>query len=317
MIEQEIAQKHLILKMEVGSNLYGTATLLSDKDYIGVFIPSEEYILGSKKCEQVELRSNPSSSGKQNTSKDVDTVLYSLPKYIHLLAQNNPNIIETLFVPKRNLQFHNRFGDSLLNLAPIFVSKKVKHTFLGYAFSQKKALTHKRERWQALGDALAYLSALEAKGTDLLPQQLDLTSKLREDETWGRYEKGQPVFAVKKLLEQEISSYGYRLDLIQKFGYDCKFASHLLRLLDEGLQLLTEGTLTFPLPNNNLIRDVKLGKYTLDQVLKMAEEKEKLVEQAYLLSPLPNTPNLTSIDQVQIDMLKEYWGWTTSSTGRV
>lgn len=317
MIEQELAQKNLILRMEVGSNLYGTATPASDRDYIGVFMPTEEYILGNKRCEQVEIRTNPSNSKKQNSSKDVDTVLYSLPKYLHLLAQNNPNILETLFVPKKNLLFHNEMGDKILNLAPIFISKKVKHTFLGYAFTQRKALTHKRERWLAIKDGLDYLGQLDSKGTEVLPEQLDLVSSLREDQTWGKYEKGQPVFLVRKLLEQEINAYGYRLDSIQKFGFDCKFASHLIRLLDEGLQLLTEGTLTFPLPSNNLVRDIKLGKYTLDQVLKMAEEKEKLVEQAYLLSPLPNTPDLKAIDRVQIEMLKEHWGWTNTQVGTV
>lgn len=317
MMEQEIAQKNLILKMEVGSNLYGTTTPSSDRDYTGVFIPTEEYILGSKRCEQVELRTNPSSSGKQNTSTDTDTVIYSLPKYLHLLAQNNPNIIETLFVPKKNLLFQNELGAKILNLAPLFVSKKVKHTFLGYAFTQKKALTHKRERWQVLSEALACLANFENKGVEVLPEPLNLESRLREDGTWGRYEKGQPVFLVKKLLEQEVSAYGYRLDLIQKFGFDTKFASHLIRLLDEGLQLLVEGTITFPLPTNTLVRDIKLGKYTLEQILSIADEKEKLVEQAYLLSPLPNTPDLAAIDRVQIEVLKDFWGWTTSSTDRV
>lgn len=313
MLEQEMAKKNLILRMEVGSNLYGTSTPGSDRDFMGVFVPTEEYILGNQHCEQVEIRTNPSGSGKQNTKNDVDTILYSLPKYLHLLAQNNPNIIETLFVPDKNLLFHTVYGDRILNLSPVFVSKKVKHTFLGYAFTQKKALTHKRERFQVLQSALVQLEDYEKRGIETLPAQMTLVSMLREDGKWGQYEKGQQVFVVKKLIEQEISAYGHRLELIQKFGFDTKFASHLIRLLDEGLQLLVEGTLTFPLPQNNLIRDIKLGKYSLDEVLKIAEDKEKLVEQAYITSALPPTPDLKAIDQVQIELLKEFWGWTSLS----
>jgi NAD(P)-dependent dehydrogenase (short-subunit alcohol dehydrogenase family) len=37
-------------------------------------------------------------------------------------------------------------------------------------------------------------------------------------------------------------------------------------------QILAEGRLYFPLPQNNLIRDIKLGAYTLDEVLKKADE---------------------------------------------
>lgn len=311
MEEQEIAKKNLILKMEVGSNMYGTFTPASDKDYMGVFIPPEEYILGNKKCEQVEDRTNSSGSGRQNTNKDVDTIIYSLPKYFHLLAANNPNVIETLFVPLRNIQFQTDLGKKILMSSPIFVSKKVKHTFLGYAFTQRKSLTHKRERFEVLKDALDKLYDLDEQGIEVLDDRLNLVSKLREDGTWGQYEKGQKVQTVVKLIEDEVNKYGHRLELIRKFGYDTKYASHLIRLLDEGLQLLVEGHLTLPLTQNNLIRDIKLGKYKLDKVLKMADDKEKLVEQAYINSKLQHTPDLKAISDLQIVLLKEYWGWSS------
>lgn len=309
MKQEKMALKNLIYKLEVGSNLYGTTTETSDRDYMGVFIPNEEYVLGNQKCDQVQIRTNPSDSGRQNTNADTDTVIYALPKYIKLLTANNPTVLETLYAPERNIKFCNEFGKKILENHALFVSKKVKWTYLGYAYTQKKALTHKKERFEVLGGAYDKLLDLEKQGVEFLDERLNLLSNLREDKTWGAFEKGQPISDVKGRIEEEINKYGHRLDLIRKFGFDTKFASHLIRLLDEGLELLVEGTLVLPLRQNNILRDIKLGKYPLDQILKMAEDREKLVDEAYVKSSLQHTPNLKEIEKLQIDLLKLFLGY--------
>ena len=53
MNEYEVAEKNMILKVRAGSYLYGTNTLESDEDYIGIFIPEEKYLLGLNKIEEV------------------------------------------------------------------------------------------------------------------------------------------------------------------------------------------------------------------------------------------------------------------------
>ena len=144
MYEQKMAEKNLIMKVMVGSHLYGTETENSDKDFMGIFIPDRDYVLGIKKVEQVEIRTNPTNSGHRNTSADTDTVLYSLPKFIHLASQNNPNIVELFFAPEKNIVFDTPYGKRLREAYASFISKKVKHTFMGYAFSQKQKLMYKR-----------------------------------------------------------------------------------------------------------------------------------------------------------------------------
>jgi len=305
-----MAEKNTILKFLAGSHVYGTVTPNSDKDYIGVFVPSEEYILGTKTCEQVQIRTNPSGSKKQNTKDDVDTVLYSLPKFVKLLTANNPTVLETLYYPKANILTCTSLGQKLLDSAPLFVSKKTKHTFLGYAFTQKKGLTHKRERFIVISEALKMLDTLEQSGHEILPEPLQLKSELREDGTWGRYEKGQTIVKVRELLDDHLKSYGHRIEDIKVHGFSTKFASHLIRLLEEGLEVLVEGKITFPLSYNCLLRDIKLGKYPLDKILELAEAKEKLVEEAYIRSPLQHSPDVNKIDNLQIELLRSFWGYT-------
>lgn len=246
MYEQKMAEKNLIMKVMVGSHLYGTETENSDKDYVGIFIPDKDYVLGVKKVEQVEIRTNPTDSGRRNTSADTDTVLYSLPKFIHLASQNNPNIVELFFAPEKNIVFDTEYGKRLREAFPLFISKKVKHTFMGYAFSQKQKLMYKN------------------------------------------FEGGRKA-------------------TVEKYGYETKFASHIIRLLDEGIELLVEGRLAFPINARALVRDIKIGRYDLNQVLTRADNYETLLEEAYIRSSVPHTPNFDEINKLQISLLEDYW----------
>jgi hypothetical protein len=100
---------------------------------------------------------------------------------------------------------------------------------------------------------------------------------------------------------------GNRKEYLEKFGYDVKFASHLIRLLTEGLELLIEGRLAFPITHNRLVRDIKEGKLDLNQVLAKAEQLESLVEEAYVKSSLQHSPDLEAINNLQIQMLEDFW----------
>jgi len=52
---REAAEKNCILEIVTGSQLYGTATPESDEDFIGIFMPPKEYILGLKSVAEVDL----------------------------------------------------------------------------------------------------------------------------------------------------------------------------------------------------------------------------------------------------------------------
>ena len=47
--------KEEVLEIITGSNLYGTNTPESDKDYLGVFIPEAEFVFGFSKIEEVDF----------------------------------------------------------------------------------------------------------------------------------------------------------------------------------------------------------------------------------------------------------------------
>lgn len=308
MREQIMAEENVLFKILAGSHLYGTnIDGSSDRDYLGVFVPDEDYVMGIKRCEQVEFKTNPSSSSRANCKTDIDSTIYALPKYIHLAAENNPTILETLFPPDNCIVQDTELGKLLRNNYHLFVSKKAKHTFLGYSFSQKQKVLNKKDRWSQFLAALEQVEKYEKQGLEHLPERLSLNTDLIENGYWKIYEKGTPIYLTKENIIKEIERYGDRLENIKKWGYDPKFLSHVVRLIDEGIEILVEGRIQLPLSNVSFIKDVKAGKYELPYVLKYVDDKEKIIEEAYVRSQLPNRADLEAINKLQIRILEEFW----------
>jgi predicted nucleotidyltransferase len=67
-----------------------------------------------------------------------------------------------------------------------------------------------------------------------------------------------------------------RPELVAKYGYDTKFAMHALRLGYEGIELMTESTLTLPVPEPRLttLRAVRTGQVTEGDALSLIEDAE-------------------------------------------
>lgn len=116
-----------------GSRAYGTSTPESDEDFKGIAIPPKEYFLGSQKnFEQAEL-------------KDPDTVIYDIRKFFNLAAACNPNIIEVLHTDPSDHILVDPIGRIILENKDKFLSKRIKHTFMGYSIAQLKRIkTHRR-----------------------------------------------------------------------------------------------------------------------------------------------------------------------------
>jgi predicted nucleotidyltransferase len=116
-----------------GSHCYGTNVEGSDEDFKGICLLPKAYLCGfQKRFEQAELN-NP------------DVVIYELRKFFNLAAGANPSIIETLFTDPSDHILITDTANKLIEHRDKFLSKRVKHTFCGYAFSQLKRIRlHRR-----------------------------------------------------------------------------------------------------------------------------------------------------------------------------
>lgn len=126
--ECQVAQENTILRVVSGSRAYGTQLPTSDYDERGIFIDIPERVwLPFKKLEQVQLPED-------------DIVIYELSKYMTLLTEQNPNIMELIWTEPEDVKYANNAGKFLLENRSLFLSKDVCNSYSGYAMAQLRRI---------------------------------------------------------------------------------------------------------------------------------------------------------------------------------
>jgi len=97
-----------------------------------------------------------------------------------------------------------------------------------------------------------------------------------------------------------------RAELEEKFGYDVKHASHLVRLMHEGEELLSTGNITLPRPEAALLRKVKAGGFSYDELIIMVSGFSERLDELYEKSELPYTPDHEKVNKLYLSILSEY-----------
>ena len=120
-----------------GSHAYGTNIETSDTDYAGVFIQSEEDILGNKYVEQI------------NDDKN-DIIIYEIRRFLELLGSNNPTVLELLNTPEDCVIYKDPIFDLVLNDRERFITKICAKSLGGYAKQQisKAKGQNKKQNWE-------------------------------------------------------------------------------------------------------------------------------------------------------------------------
>jgi len=314
MNEKIFAETGKILEYRVGSHLYGTNTATSDEDFSGVFVAPEEYYLGLNAVEEVDLSVVSKNKDGKNNADAVDRKLYEFRKFVRLALENNPNVLEQLFVNEQNVLFINEMGLELLDNRHMFLHRGLKNKFLGYGFSQKHKMIIRTDKFYELKNALDWMMEFNKPETymvELKDKQLPFMVFKAKHVTIGDldFELTRQLRWVAKKIEERLDKVGNRKELYLSKGYDTKFASHFVRLLMEGMELLETGDLKFPLRDRELILEIKEGKWKLNEVLKLGEELEKWVEKITVKSPLPGKPRFEEVNRLVVSMLRKHFDY--------
>lgn len=120
---------------------------------------------------------------------------------------------------------------------------------------------------------------------------------------------GYMTSQIKRLNGEQRKHTPNRPELVEKFGYDTKFAGHAIRLGLQGLEFAQTGEITLPLPviDRNTVIAVRNGEWKLDTVLFVAEWLVKELEEELENPDIPAHPNRKAIEEIVIDIQKEYW----------
>lgn len=125
-----------IVKFIHGSYLYGTNTETSDKDYCSVLIPSVEEILESKIGLTTIEPTHEICEGKENC----DHTRFDIFDFFHRAMRASPTVVEWLFIPKDKIITSCWQWEKIIEYRDSFLSKRVYQSFLGYSYSEEKAI---------------------------------------------------------------------------------------------------------------------------------------------------------------------------------
>jgi len=238
----------------MGSVAYGVSSDTSDVDIYGFCIPNKDMIfphlkgeiLGFGKQTQRYEQYQIHHVKDEDAKKEYDITIYSIVKYFQLCMENNPNMIDSLFTPRRCVLFTTKIGELVRENRKEFLHKGSFHKFKSYAYSQ--------------------LHKIKTKN---------------------------PI--------------GKRKDIITEFGYDVKFAYHLVRLLNECEQILTEHDIDLE-RNREQLKAIRRGEYSEEQIENYFYTKEKELETLYNTSTLRYGPDETKIKNLLLRCLEEHFG---------
>lgn len=128
----------------MGSTAYAVSNDTSDMDIYGFCIPPKEDIFPHlrgeisgfgtqiQRFEQYQEHHIKDASARQ----EYDLTIYSIVKYIQLCMENNPNMLDSLFVPQRCVLFCTPVAQMIRDNRHMFLHKGSYHKFRGYAYKQ-------------------------------------------------------------------------------------------------------------------------------------------------------------------------------------
>jgi len=102
----------------------------------------------------------------------------------------------------------------------------------------------------------------------------------------------------------------HRAHLVEQFGYDTKYAMHMLRLGHQGVEFMESGRLALPIrePVRSHLMDVRSGRSNLADVLAECTELELRLSKLLESSPLPSEPDLKRVEDFVMDAYASAWG---------
>lgn len=326
-----------LFKCVHGSHLYGLNTENSDMDYKGVFMPDIDELLLGKSPKQFSKSSGNDKS--KNTSEDTDEDWYSLPEFIKLACQGETIALDMLHVPYWDGK--GEYAKLMLSYSPEwhfilqnrhrFYTKNMK-AFLGYARKQASKYGIKGSRMGALEEVFKVVEEGEHSwhcfGQLSVPKNVKLNSiwdklplnqyckfvkdKLKSGEEQdfyevlgSKYQDTMPLGQFFASIRTKWESYGERArQAKENEGIDWKAISHAIRAAYQLKEIYTEGRITYPLKERELLLDIKLGKK--DFLTEVQPLLESLIEEVEILAENSSYPEKVDVKFWDDWLLKVY-----------
>lgn len=243
----------------MGSVAYGVSSDESDVDVYGICLPPKDAVFPHLAGEipgfgrQIKRFETWQEHGVAVAAGDRrwDFSIFGIVKFFQLAMENNPNVIDSIFTPRRCVLSSTAVGEYVREHRVDFLHKGAWHKFKGYAYSQ--------------------------------------LNKIRTKTPTGK-----------------------RAALVEEFGFDTKFAYHVVRLLLEVEQILVHRDIDLERDREQL-KAIRRGDWTLAQLEQWAGDKERALEAIYHASDVPYAPDEARIKRHLIHCLEMHYGDLSSA----
>jgi len=299
---------HTIYLTVHGSRAYGTNLDTSDTDFRGIAIPPKEYFLGYSFVFEQNEQHDPN-----------DKVVFDIRKFFRLASDCNPNVVEILYTDPSNQIKVDKLGERLLENRELFLSRKARYTFAGYAHSQLKRIKTHRS-WllsPPKGKPLRSDFGLPEEGNKIVSGS---TMGAFDELSSSGYSFGSDVMQVIQKEKQYASALHHwqqyekwqknrnkdRAALEAQHGFDTKHALHLIRLLRMCVEILSGKGVIVRRPDFEDLLAIRRGEWTYDKLIEEAESLDAEAARLYESSPLPKNPPVHKLDALCISLVEEW-----------
>jgi predicted nucleotidyltransferase len=144
---------NVIYECIMGSVAYGVSSDTSDFDLYAICIPLKHDVFphlkgeingfGRQKqgFEQFQQHHVYDKDALGGSGRNYDVTCYNIVKYFTLAMENNPNIVDSLYVKNTCVLYSTLVGQHLRENRSLFLHKGAYHKFKGYAYSQLSKLS--------------------------------------------------------------------------------------------------------------------------------------------------------------------------------
>jgi predicted nucleotidyltransferase len=334
------ALENCIFRYTSGSHQYGTNRPDSDIDKRGVFVAPLNYcfdlfhssFVGSGTIKQtldaarerieagdlpraLNLIADAQMPDRGDLNIGVETVsnpneqdeeLQELRKFLKLAADCNPNIIEFLYVEDL-IDICKPEWEEIREARDLFLSKKARWTFAGYAIAQLRRIkmhrgyllnppSHKPTRKEfGLGEN-SNIKPEHRNAIMILPDEWITASAKEEVLREKQYSSAMANWNSYAKWERERNAA--RREMEKKYGFDVKHAGHLIRLCRMAKEILRDGVVLVRRPDAEELKGILRGEWTYEQVLAVTENMDEELDALYAASPLRQKPDHNGISEL-------------------
>lgn len=105
---------------------------------------------------------------------------------------------------------------------------------------------------------------------------------------------------------------GKRKELVERMGFDTKYASHAVRLACQVEQVLELGTMDIT-RDRELYKAIRRGEWSLEQIRNWVAQKELQLNKLYNESKLRHTPEKNKIRELLLACIEQHYGSFTAA----